>query len=297
MQNLIYNPVTIKELRGRMRGRRAFVLLTGHVLLMSAFVWLIYLAYAAAANSPYGPDANQAGKVVAAAVLTIQVFLVVFIGPAFTAGAISGEKERKTYDLLQTTLLPAHALVMGKLLSALSYVLLLILAAVPLQSIAFLLGGLALSELIVSQLLVMVAAVLFALLGLFFSSLMRSTIAASVITYTSALFLTVGVPLIAMIALSFLGPFLFGSGSVPDVMQVFLIYAGLLLAATNLPAALLTSEIILLEEGTLWAYKTTIGSYTVWVLSPWYLNLLLYALLATLLYWGTVRRVRRVADK
>ena len=88
-----------------------------------------------------------------AAVLGIQAFLIVFIGPAFTAGAISGEKERQTYDLLRTTLLPAGALVRGKLISALGYVFLLVFASVPLQSVAFLLGGVALEELIISQLI------------------------------------------------------------------------------------------------------------------------------------------------
>ncbi|MCB9006257.1 MAG: hypothetical protein H6656_02535 [Ardenticatenaceae bacterium] len=42
MQRLRENPVTVKELRSRMRGRRAFVVLTVHLLVMSGFItWSI----------------------------------------------------------------------------------------------------------------------------------------------------------------------------------------------------------------------------------------------------------------
>ena len=152
-----------------------------------------------------GLKVSLAGKTVFGAVLAVQVFLIVFIGPAFTAGAISGERERQTYDLLRTTLLPAGALVRGKLLSALSYVLLLVFAAIPLQSLAFLLGGIAWEELIISQLLIVVAAITYALAGLYASSLMRSTLAASVTTYAIALFLVVGLPILALFSISFIG--------------------------------------------------------------------------------------------
>ncbi|MCI0393966.1 MAG: ABC transporter permease [Chloroflexi bacterium] len=297
LNKLLQNPVTVKELRSRMRGRRAFVVLTLYLLLMSGFISLIYLAYAASANSPYGPDSRQAGKVVFAAVLGVQAFLVTFIGPAFTMAAISGERERQTYDLLRTTLLSANSLVVGKLLSALSYVFLLIFASVPLQSIAFLLGGVSLVELVLSQLLVAVSAVTFALVGLFFSSVMRTTLASSVMTFATALFLTAGVPLLAIIFGSFLGIFFSGLTSPSWIAQVILIYIGLALAATNFPITLIVSEVFLLEEGALFYYSQVIDGHTVYILSPWYGYLFLYVLLSLFLYWACVRRVRRIPNK
>jgi hypothetical protein len=39
------NPVALKELRGRMRGARAFVVLTIYLTLMSAFAMLVYLIF------------------------------------------------------------------------------------------------------------------------------------------------------------------------------------------------------------------------------------------------------------
>ena len=75
-RTLINNPVTVKELRSRMRGRRAFVVLTIYLLLMSLFILLVYLVYAAAARNSFGPSGRQAGKAVFGAVLAVELFLV-----------------------------------------------------------------------------------------------------------------------------------------------------------------------------------------------------------------------------
>ena len=282
-----------------MRGRRAFIVLTVYLLVMSLFLSLVYLAYASATGSRFGPDSRQAGKAVFAAVLGVEVFLVIFVAPAFTAGAITGEKERQTYDLLRTTLLPANWFVLGKLLSALSYVFLLIFASIPLQSISFLLGGLSVEELVIGQLLVLVGAVTFALFGLYFSSLMKSTLAASVVTFGGALFWTVGMPILVAMFSGFLGPIFFAGGPRNWITEAVIYYAGLTLAATNLPATMIISETALLEENTLFLFTASVGnpSHTITLFSPWPLFLVIYTFMALLLYWACVRRVKRIAEK
>jgi ABC-2 type transport system permease protein len=297
LRRLLENPVTVKELRSRMRGRRAFVVLTIHLLLVSGLITLVYLAYASAASRPFGPDSRQAGKVIFFTIVMMQGFLVVFIAPAFTAGAISGEKERQTYDLLRTTLLSANAFVLGKLVSALSYVFLLIFALIPLQSIAFLLGGVDLTELLITQLVIAVSAVTFALMGLYFSSAMRSTLAASVTTFSTALLVTAGIPVFVLLTGWILGPLLFGFRTPGWLTQMSLIYGGQLLAITNLPLTLVVSEVFLLQFDAIFYFTEIIDGRTVHIFSPWPFYSLLYTLLALLLYWLTVRRVRRIADK
>lgn len=294
---LTQNPITIKELRSRMRGRRAFVILTVYLLAMSSLIALVYLAYGES-STPYSSNASDAGKAVFTAVLAVQVFLVLFVGPASTAGAISGEKERQTYDLLRTTLLTPRALVLGKLTSALSYVFLLIFASIPLQSIAFLLGGVSLSELLISQLLILVAAVTFAMFGLYASSVMRTTLAASILTFSGSLFITLFLPLIVLLIATIIVP-LFGALS--WISDAALQAVGILLAATNLPATLILSDIILLTENSLLFFPVSFGSHTIagyniWLISPWPLFLIIYTLLALLLFWLCVRRIRCIAD-
>jgi ABC-2 type transport system permease protein len=296
--DLFQNPVTVKELRSRMRGRRAFIVLTGYLIFMGGFIALVYgLFVATSSSSPFGPSSRQAGKAVFAAVVGVEGFLVLFIGPALTASSITGEKERQTYDLLRTTLLPARSLVRGKLLSALSYLILLVIASIPLQSIAFLLGGVSPIEVVLSQLLVVVTAVAYAQLGLFFSTYMRSTLVASITTFAVALVLTVGTPLVVAIITGLLGSVVFGPMTPSWTIQALLLYGGIALAATNLPATLIVSELFLLEQDSLFFYRDYISGHLVYLISPWVLYLIFFTLLFLILYLATVRRVRRVADK
>lgn len=287
------NPIALKELRGRMRGRRAFVVLTVYLTLLSAFVAIIYLAFLLE-NNGGGTDARLAGKTIFSALVMAQLFLVILTAPAFTAGAITGEREKQTYDILRATLLSERAFVSGKLQSALAYVLLLIAAAIPLESIAFLMGGVSLSELIISQVMLAQGALTFALLGLFCSSLTRSTLAATVATYGAAFFVTVGFPILVFLLITIVGPLIAVSSITPVwPLPALAIYAGLALAATNLPASMILSEIMLLEEGSIWAFTATIDGHSVLVLSPWYLHLFCSMLFAWLLYALTLRRLRR----
>lgn len=293
------NPVTVKELRGRMRGARGFIILTVYLMLLSGFIVLIYASYAASANQTYGPDPRQAGKPIFTAVLGIQVMLVLFLSPSFTTAAISGEKERQTYDLLRTTLLPARSLVLGKLLSALGFVLLLILAAIPLQSIAFLLGGVSPLELFVSQLLLIVSAVAFSMIGLFFSALLRSTLASSVTTFATTIFIVAGIPAVALMFGGLFSTIYYSMPSRPSpipswVVDTVLAYGGMLLAATNLPASMVVSDLLLLQQGEIFFLTETFGGRAFYIPSPWWVYIILYSLLALVLYWLTVRMVRRI---
>ena len=109
-------------------------MLTVYLLLLGAFTALIYVAVAESALAVGGQvNMGEIGRTLFTGIIGIEMMLVAFIAPAFTAGAISGEREHQTYELLRTTLLAPSKLVLGKLLAALFYVLLLLLAAVPLR--------------------------------------------------------------------------------------------------------------------------------------------------------------------
>ena len=94
-----------------MRGARAFLVLTLYVVLVSAFTSLLYFAYSTTTGLVASSSGSTIGKIIFGGVLGLQLFTVCFIAPSFTAGAISGERERQTFELLRTTLLPARSLV------------------------------------------------------------------------------------------------------------------------------------------------------------------------------------------
>lgn len=301
-RHLLDNPIVRKELRGRMRGRRAFVVLTIYLLLLSCFTSILYFAYASAAQQPYGPDSHLIGKIVFGGVLGVQVLLVIFITPAFTAGAISGERERKTYDLLRATLLPARALVTGKLISALAYVVLLILSAVPLESMAFLLGGVALEEIVISQILLLVTAVAYGAVGICISSRMKTALSATVLSYGFAILSTAGLPLLFVLlapAMSFAGTALIGIQEPHWLIIAALVYLGGFLLAINPIATIVASEMVLMEEQAIFFFKVSFPSSSspysdIWLVSPWLVYVVFYSLVALFAYTLSVRWVRRV---
>jgi len=258
---------------------------------------LIYGTYSVNIQS-YSSDARVGGKVVFGAVVGVQVFLAAFIGPAFTAGTISGEKERQTYDLLRTTLLPARSLVTGKLLSALSYVGLLLAASLPLHGIAFMLGGLSFTEFFISQLMISVAALAYSLWGLYISTMMRSTLSATVVTYAGTLFMLIGIPFLTLFGGSLLanGIFFDFYSSTVTTAQVIFAYISGLFVSTNLPMAMGFSEALYLEDGSIW-YTTEVinSSTTLFIPSPWWIFIIIYLIFSLFVYWRCVRRVRRVA--
>src|SRR5262245_43434234 len=70
-----------------------------------------------------------------------QFLAVVFFTPAFTAVAITDEKERKTLDFLLATDLTGREIVFGKLAVRLGVLLMLILAGLPVISLMQFFGG------------------------------------------------------------------------------------------------------------------------------------------------------------
>ncbi len=187
--------IVVKELRGRMRGRRAFIVLTFYLLVLAGFAWMVELIFEAQFNS-FGGQAAQAsaqiGQSIFIALLGLETIMVVVLAPSFTAGGISQEREKQTLDLLAVTPISSLAIVVGKLISALTYVFMLILASIPLTAIVFVYGGAGPEDVIRGYVVLLATAVGLGSVGLFFSALLRRTAAASVITYIGVLVLTLG---------------------------------------------------------------------------------------------------------
>jgi hypothetical protein len=88
--------IGVKELRGRMRGRRAFVILTIYLLLLGGFALMIEKLVEAGFSSGFGGTSAFAGAAIGqgifAALLMLMTLQVVFLAASSTAGAISLER-------------------------------------------------------------------------------------------------------------------------------------------------------------------------------------------------------------
>lgn len=285
------NPVMLKELRGRMRGVRSFVVLTVYLGLMSGFTALLYLIYTPVTQGSGSSAAGEIGRVLFMGIVGIELLLIIFIAPAFTSGAITGERERLTYDLLRTTLLPSPSFVIGKLESALSYILLLLLAAIPLQSIAFLFGGVTELELILSFVILTVTAIALGTVGIFFSAIAPRTLSASVRAYTAALVATFGAPFVLKITLDLLLPIRKAS----PVIEALLIYINDFLISLNPIATALTTQQLLINRQVVGFFTDTLASSgaTIPRVSPWITFTIIYLVASTVLVVLSIQRMRK----
>ena len=94
-----------------------------------------------------------------------QFVLASLMAPSFAAGAITGEKERMSYEMLLASPLRPGAIVLGKLFAALCHLGILMVCSLPIVMLCLPLGGVSPYEVFVAYFAMIMA------VGLFGSSL------------------------------------------------------------------------------------------------------------------------------
>jgi ABC-2 type transport system permease protein len=189
--------ILVKELRGRMRGRRTYVVLTLYLLLLAGFSWMIAQQSTSAVqmsgcfDSRFGGFCGGSsalymsptiGRGIFVGLILLLTLVVTLLSPAFTASAISGEREHQTLDLLAATPITSLAIVLGKLVSSLAWIFLLILASIPITALVFVFGGVGPEDLVRAYVILFATAIGLGSIGLFFSALFRRSVAATGVT-------------------------------------------------------------------------------------------------------------------
>lgn len=183
------NPIVIKELRIRMRGIRPYAILTLFLVALVAAGYGMYQIMLRQALFGGSVLSFQVGQGLFSGLALCEICLIVFLAPAMTSGAISSEREQLTYEMLLATPLRPASILWGKLVAALSYLFLLIFAAIPVFSVVLMFGGIAPEDLLKVFALLLMTAITYGTIGLFCSSLLRRTSQATVISYSIILVL------------------------------------------------------------------------------------------------------------
>ncbi len=178
-----------------MRGRETYAVGTVYIIALSALAFSL-IWEASAGTGTLNPEYGREMFIAFVVVLMLAICLVC---PAFTVGAISSERERLTFDQLRVTLLRPHHILIGKAGPALIYVLILLLASLPIAILIIPLGGIRRSEAAACYLIVFLSALAFSLTGLMLSSIYRNTRASTVMTYAITGFFTFGTAALPMI--------------------------------------------------------------------------------------------------
>ena len=159
------NPVLQRELLTNLRMTRAFVLLFTYVALLGVVVWLAW---------PQEQRLDLAQPTAAKRLVNLfffgQYMLASLMAPSFAAGAITGEKERMSYEMLLATPLRPGAIVLGKLFAALCHLGILMICSLPIVMLCLPLGGVSLYEVFAAYFGMISTVALFGMISLWASS-------------------------------------------------------------------------------------------------------------------------------
>ena len=209
------NPIMAFSATRRMRSFKTMLIVIAYV----AALLLLALAFLGS----FIPDAvylntMTRGPMCYLALLIAQFALIILIAPAMTSASIAGERERQTLDLLLVTNTGSFRIVIGKVMESFAVLALLIVCGLPVMSLCLLTGGVSLVQILIGELFLLAEAFACVSIGVFCSSVARSTVLSGVLSYL--VIILVGV----ITAL----PFLFGyPQKITDVVYDRSLYAAL----------------------------------------------------------------------
>ena len=128
---LVENAVLQRGLLLNLRMRRSFVLLFFYNALLGL---IVYAAWPQDSRLDLTTSPIQAKRLVNLFFLG-QYILASLMTPSFAAASITGEKERKTYEMLLASPMQPQAIILGKWLASLTHLAILIFTSLPLSLI------------------------------------------------------------------------------------------------------------------------------------------------------------------
>lgn len=189
---MLENPVLQRELLVNLRMTRSFVLL---LVFQLSLATVVYLAWP---TDNVRLDLTGSGGATRSLVDLFflgQYLLASLMAPSFAAGAIAGEKERGTYEMLLASPVRPESIVLGKLVAALTHLAILIFASLPIVMLCLPLGGVSFYEVLAAYLVLICSVITFGMISLACGSFFPRTSSSLVVSYLLILPLAVGVVL------------------------------------------------------------------------------------------------------
>ncbi len=301
------NPILIRHLYESVRRNRFFWFLSLYLLsigvLALLFMSVMSVSLFGRATTSSMLNLFTAGRVLYWFSSVILILTANLIVPLTALGAFAGERENRTLDLLVTTTLPPHAIVLGKLASAWITGAVYVLAPLPLLMAGFWLGGVTTPELIITLLLLALTMLVNIAGALFISSWARRTIAAVFIFYGLAL---ASIPVFGVLEITLAGlsqGWRYSNFMPPQPLwiEALIQYGWVLVAGLHpLTAAIITEQMIFEQDAWLLLHftvtrpHTITGSGTLGSLvlpSPWITFTFVTLIVTAVLLYLTMRRL------
>jgi len=133
------NPIVVRVVQGGSKRTQHFWVRTLYLLVLLFVMLVTWLQFSGASNSL--GDLAKTSTSIFEWISILQLAMICFLAPVFTAGAISQEKDAETFNVLLTTPLTNAQIVLGSLMSRLFFVIMLLLSGLPIFCITMLYGG------------------------------------------------------------------------------------------------------------------------------------------------------------
>src|SRR6187200_2491731 len=179
---VLENPVMQRELLVNLRMVRAFVLLLLYQALLAAVVYFAW-PQETRLDLTTGSSSSQQTRRLVDLFFIGQYVLASMMAPSFAAGSITGEKERKTYEMLLASPLKPGAIVLGKLVASLTHLGVLIFASLPIVMLCLPLGGVSVYEVLAAYLGLILSVISFGMISVACSAYFQRTSASLVVSY------------------------------------------------------------------------------------------------------------------
>ncbi len=176
---LFENPVLQRELLVNLRMLRGFILLFAYVALLGL---VVYAAWPQADRLNLTETPEEAKRLINMFFLG-QYVLLSLMTPSFAAGTITGEKERKTYEMLLASPMRPGAIVTGKLFAAMAHLAVLVFCSLPIVMLCLPLGGVHYSEVLGTYVAMAASVITFGMISVSASSYFPRTVAAQLVSY------------------------------------------------------------------------------------------------------------------
>ncbi|QGN58467.1 ABC transporter permease [Nostocoides sp. HKS02] len=163
------------ELRQRVRTSRWPIVLAVWLVVIALVTFLAYYA----TNDPQ----LRSGQAMYDIVIFFVLGLAMLIVPSLTATSVNGDREHGVLATLQTTLLTAWDIALGKLLSAWVIALTFLATSLPFLAWAWFQGGISAGRIVLSLVVLVLVLGAVCAFGLMFSTLTARPVASAVLTY------------------------------------------------------------------------------------------------------------------
>ena len=174
------NPILSFSATRRMRSFKTLLIALAWLLVMLGAALLIM-------GHLFGTEASinslRSGVSCYQILIIVQFVLIVLVAPAMTSGAIAGERERQTLELLLVTNTRSFRIVWGKAMESFAMLALLTVCGLPVMCLTLIAGAVTLPQILAGELFLLVMAFAAVCVGVLSSAIAKSTVGSSILSY------------------------------------------------------------------------------------------------------------------